>query len=571
MNSNLEVNKQSRESKENSSYDSQVAEEYDAEGAGKLDDNNVDEVEAIAKRETRVVCGLRLVVLTVLVASTILLAFGVHRYLDEAEQEAFHKEFHADATKVLQAMGARLDETLGAVDALAVSMTSHARATNQTWPFVTMPDFAVRATKARLLAHSVYLAVHHVVTREERAVWEAYTPLHNDWVNASVHAQAIDPKYQGPLVYGSYNADYIRDFFEEPVPERDVYLPTWQVSPVIPYFAVYNWDGLSWTDTRSYLALLERKTAVITEAYQLPDPNNEDEMAEHEEQIAWISDYVNEGQNPDEPISDITYPVLDTQGQISVLLPKQEPVVGMIAFSVYWRELIQDILPDNARGVVVVVESVQECNPTFSFQIDGPDVTYLGRGDHHDPTYDDLERTALLTDLSGLSAGDSSYSGVPVDTEFCPFRVRIFPSKLKETDFTSNDPISFSLAVAGIFLFTSLVFIAYDQGVEYRQRQVLSQANQSSAIVASLFPKSVRDRLYEEEKQKKLEESLKAKKQKQPEARQANSLDDGSAYSTDLEIRSSIRRGDLSLVNGPEGSKPKGKPIADLFPHTTIL
>ena len=340
--SNMEMNTESKETKDSSFPDSQIEDDHDAEegvGSPKDDDssynnkNDADNVEAIAKRETRVVCGLRLVVLSVLVASTILLAFGVYRYLDDAEQDAFRKEFHADATKVLQAMGARLDETLGAVDALAVSMTSHARATNQSWPFVTMPDFAVRATKARLLAHSVYLAVHHVVARDQRADWETYTPLHNSWVNASVNAQAIDPKYNGPILHEFYNTDYIRDFFEEPVPERDLYLPTWQVSPVIPYFAVYNWDGLSWTDTRSYHALLNRKTAVITEAYQLPDPDNEAEMTEHEEQIAWISDYVNEGQDPDEPISDITYPILDTQGQISILEPGEEPVVGMIAFS----------------------------------------------------------------------------------------------------------------------------------------------------------------------------------------------------------------------------------------------
>jgi hypothetical protein len=47
-----------------------------------------------------------------------------------------------------------------------------------------------------------------------------------------------------------------------------------------------------------------------------------------------------------------------------------------------------------------------------------------------------------------------------------------------------------------IFLFTSLVFALYDRGVERRQRMVMTSAERSSTIVSSLFPSTVRDRLY---------------------------------------------------------------------------
>jgi hypothetical protein len=43
--------------------------------------------------------------------------------------------------------------------------------------------------------------------------------------------------------------------------------------------------------------------------------------------------------------------------------------------------------------------------------------------------------------------------------------------------------------------FTSLVFLLYDRLVERRQKKVMSTAVQSSAIVSSLFPSQVRDRL----------------------------------------------------------------------------
>ncbi len=75
-----------------------------------------------------------------------------------------------------------------------------------------------------------------------------------------------------------------------------------------------------------------------------------------------------------------------------------------------------------------------ECNPSFTFQIDGPDVTYFGRGDLHDPKYDHLEISSWLNDLSNFSAGDRKYTGVPLDTEYCLSYLRVFPSQDMEDD-----------------------------------------------------------------------------------------------------------------------------------------
>jgi hypothetical protein len=52
------------------------------------------------------------------------------------------------------------------------------------------------------------------------------------------------------------------------------------------------------------------------------------------------------------------------------------------------------------------------------------------------------------------------------------------------------------VAAVLIFVFTSLVFLLYDRLVERRQKKVMSTAMQSSAIVSSLFPSQVRDRLF---------------------------------------------------------------------------
>ena len=56
---------------------------------------------------------------------------------------------------------------------------------------------------------------------------------------------------------------------------------------------------------------LETQNVVLSEPYNLPDPNVPDEVAETEAFVDWFSDYVTPGQNPGEPASDIYVPILD--------------------------------------------------------------------------------------------------------------------------------------------------------------------------------------------------------------------------------------------------------------------
>ena len=105
-----------------------------------------------------------------------------------------------------------------------------------------------------------------------------------------------------------------------------------------------------------------------------------------------------------------------------------------------------------------------------------------------------------------------------------------------------------AIIAAGIFVFTSIVFLVYDRAVELRQRSVMSQATQSSEMVASLFPKAVRDRLYQEAKEKK------EKTKKKRLYRQASQTDVGglAAIAKSEELTMGAKR------------DPKTRPIADL-------
>ena len=109
-------------------------------------------------------------------------------------------------------------------------------------------------------------------------------------------------------------------------------------------------------------------------------------------------------------------------------------------------------------------------------------------------------------------------------------------------EYVSNRPWIFAIITASVFVFTSIVFLVYDMAVTRRQRKVMERANRTNAIVSSLFPTNVRDRLYREAEDKKK---------------------DG-----DMTMRvSKIRmQSFLSEDNKNSSSVLSSEPIADLFP-----
>jgi hypothetical protein len=156
-----------------------------------------DKKEGIAKNETKTVFRLKLTVILVLIVAAVLAAVLIYRYTAGTEESQFKDQFANDASKVLAAAGSSLDRTLGALDSLAVTLVSSARALNQSWPFVTLPDFAVRASKILPLSDAVYISVNPLVTTKTRKDWEAYSLQNNYWVNETMAVQATFKGYYG--------------------------------------------------------------------------------------------------------------------------------------------------------------------------------------------------------------------------------------------------------------------------------------------------------------------------------------------------------------------------------------
>jgi hypothetical protein len=294
-----------------------------------------------------------------------------------------------DANKVLKKVADGIGLTLGAVDSFVGSMVSYANYSNSTWPFVTLPHFAVRSSKILRLSNAVYFNVYPLIKAEQREEWEKYTTENDAWVEEAIALQERNDEYVGPIIKDYEVSSEIHDDSGKSVTNRDgPYLPIWQSSPVIPRYFPYNWDLMSVYDKRSIFKILESHKIIISEAYLLPNVANPEAVEENDYFVNWFKDYIRPDEDPSEPVSDWYYPILDNVDDVRIDDPANEKFVGILSMSVYWRDTLKDILPRKSNGVVVIFEN--ECNPTFTYQINGPDVKYLGRGDLHNTKYNHM-------------------------------------------------------------------------------------------------------------------------------------------------------------------------------------
>jgi len=113
--------------------------------------------------------------------------------------------------------------------------------------------------------------------------------------------------------------------------------------------------------------------------------------------------------------------------------------------------------------------------------------------------------------------------------------------------------------VGGAFAFLMTAFFVYDIFVQQRNIKVMAVAAKTNEIVASLFPEAVRGRLFED--------TVKARSSKK------NKMSSGANDNGDTMIKKFLT-GDGELDNEVDEAEDfmyKSRPIADLYPETTIM
>ena len=111
------------------------------------------------------------------------------------------------------------------------------------------------------------------------------------------------------------------------------------------------------------------------------------------------------------------------------------------------------------NGVICVLKNT--ANQTFSFQIDGPEVTYLGNRDYHDSHYNYLGEGRDVTSsvLDQASPANKAYTTVNLNGASISYILRVYPSQAFEDKYVNNKPFLYTFVVAMVFVFTSSIFV----------------------------------------------------------------------------------------------------------------
>jgi class 3 adenylate cyclase len=215
-----------------------------------------------------------------------------------------------------------------------------------------------------------------------------------------------------------------------------------------------------------------------------------------------------------------------------------------------WDTYFSGILPVGTNGFIVQV--VDTCGTNFTYRLDGPDAIFLEEGFVPDPKYDYLVQTSEFATFARFDESKQS-EGVL----HCSYSLSVHATAEYEDEFETNKPLWVTIIVVMVFVFTAMVFVLYDYFVQRRQNKVLMTAQKTTAIVTSLFPKSVIKKMMEADQDLKTTQISGKDKLK--------SFFDGTHSGDDS------RDAPNNSGDGAAGVIFKTKPIADFFPETTIM
>ncbi|CAB9511299.1 Receptor-type guanylate cyclase gcy [Seminavis robusta] len=502
----------------------------------------------LAKRETQAVFKLRLLVFVVLSLAAVAVSIIVFLVTKNAEKDEYRNQYDAAAQKVVESFIDIVNSKLQAVSSLGVAMIAHGVDHYRQWPFVTLSSFQQRTSTARAQSGALYVHVNPMVREADRKGWEEFVVTEeNYWITQGLEYQEnvglldFSSKTDISPMLNSMDAYpiWVRD--EDGVPVKDTagapYMPTWQTSPVYHGGATLNENLLQNSlSSKGLNASFYSSSVVIGDMLTAP-PGGMDSNNSHSAMMALMLSTAHNKteQYEGDPMSQVFFPIFNS------FEDDREPVAVMVAW-ISWISYFQDQLPKSLQGVHVVLHST--CSGDFTYEINGEEVRYLGRGDLHEEIFDDMKQSATFESLENI--GDGTKTGLPLNKDECMMSIDVYPSTKFYEAYNTSTPIVMTFVTACVFVFTVCMFLLYDRLVERRQALVMQKAVESNAIVTSLFPENVRDRL--------VQMNNDSKKDKE-----------GGAFG----LRQSHRL--KAHLRGAEDDGSNEAPIADLFPRCTVL
>ena len=419
---------------------------------------------------------------------------------------------------------------------LAASVTSSAHLSNSKFPYLTNPEFEISGGYADGLTGILSIAIAPLVPSENQTDWEEYSVANQGWIAEGAHLRVVHPEHKSPIegtfqnhegrrnlqspedtdisrisdkVYTVEGGDSIQVPYQGKAGEW--LAPAWQIAPTpADDPKMVNYNMLADIDIKNLYEVMKiTNQTVMSRAFKA------DYLFDH------AYDETEKGQK-ELPHSYIGEPVYED-------FEPGSKMVGLLISMTAWENLLNNIVPANVNGISVVVKSA-ECGDEFTFELRGPKPVFLGYDDLHDSRFDEYMYSFEIEAYSnGIAKG------------LCMHEMIVYPTKELRDTYETSKPFIYTCTIVIAFLGTAILFYVYDRLMSIRQKKAADDAERTNAIVSSLFPANVRDRLFEDIK-----------------------IDDGN------QKRSSF---DAFATSSDEGNGRafKTRPIADLIPEVTVM
>ncbi|GKY99151.1 hypothetical protein MPSEU_000870600 [Mayamaea pseudoterrestris] len=487
--------------------------------------SNEEEIKQLSARETKTIRLWRIIVLTLILVIGAAVAAGAYYFLSKQEETQYREGYNAFSSAVRDSSTFYVKNLHQATRGLSESITEYAEAANETFPFVTIHIFETIGRHAREQSGIESLVYSPLVRDRNRQAWEKYSVSHQEWIQRSIDHYEPSPELvsSGQVEYGDMAPIYPHIFTlqegaterkqQSPAATSNSYAPYWHVSPFPSTTYFINSDQLQtpYFDIAVFNAASIAREGVYTQEVDI-SALSKDKLFGTDSHIAYHEQFL--------------------VNRLNVSSALQTPH----AF------LVEPVFAEVGDPTALVVGYLQALVPFDRFLWNGNKATFLGSGDQHDPAFDYSRVTIPLYDyqnpeLTSRLSGHCSYS-------FLCYSSEEYASSVK-----SNLAGAAVAAICCLFLFVAMTFIFYDRFVQRRNNIVLSAATKSHAILSSLFPSNIRDRLY------------------------AEKTETDAAQSGSSNLKSLLANDGLAGVAGEEDAEMgyKGKPIADLFTESTVL
>jgi hypothetical protein len=344
-------------------------------------EDQVKEVENMAKMERRYMRIWKVVVTITVFATAALVLTGTYIFLNDDQQSSFEASYYSFAHTIGDAAEVHTQKLFSTLRSASNSMSAAAIEAKSEFPFVTVPQFEVLGELIREQSGSEILIYSPKVEIDQVTSWQEYATANEGWIEAS--KQLAVSSSNGSLVMSDYAPGSPLPYIFDRILDEDghsaagppinpPFYPVWQFSPppFSPYLFKVNIGGEPEISSALEAAAVTGEGVLGTTSFDnlyllggLAYKEGDHEkfhapfLVSSDTETAWKRPHT-----------------LFHQPIFREIYNSTSEVVGYMNAVVPWDRYFANLLPEGVKGITCVASNT--CGQSFTYYLEGNKVSH---------------------------------------------------------------------------------------------------------------------------------------------------------------------------------------------------